>query len=176
VEKHRGLRAAVGTFTAAPPAVADVFTTDELAGIVDLFGALHRSELETALSELAFRRGDDPPEGAVDEALEAFVLVAFEDGGDEPLLAPGPAAFPTLPEGAEDLPHILDVEKRSVDRERVGRAAEERLRAEAARAVADGDDARAAELLDVSYDLESWAPVELGALRERLDDATDGTN
>ena len=153
-----------------------MFTTDELAGVVDLFGALRRSELAAALSELAYRRGEEPPEERIGEAIEAFVLVAYESEGGEELLAPGPAAFPTLPEGAEDLPHILDVEPRSVDRERVGRAAEERLRAEAARAVADGDAGRAAELLDVSYDLESWAPVDLAPLRDRLDDAHDGTN
>jgi hypothetical protein len=153
-----------------------VFTTDELAGVVDLFGALRWSELETALSELAYRRGGEPPAGLIDGALEAFVLVAFEGETGEELLAPGPVAFPTLPEGAEDLPHILDVEERSVDRERVGRAAEERLRAAAARAVADGDADRAAELLDVSYDLESWAPIDLAGLRDRLDDARDETN
>ena len=153
-----------------------MFTTDELAGVVDLFGALRWSELETALSELAYRRGGEPPAGLIDGALEAFVLVAFGGETGEELLAPGPAAFPTLPEGAEDLPHILDVEERSVDRERVGRAAEERLRAAAARAVADGDADRAAELLDVSYDLESWAPIDLAGLRDRLDDARDETN
>jgi len=152
-----------------------MLTTDELAGVVELFGALRRPELEEALSELAYRRGEDPPDGLVDAATEGFVLVAFEADGER-LLAPGPAAFPTPPEGAEDLPHILDVEGRSVDRETLGRAAEERLRAEAARAVADGDEARVAELLDVSYDLESWTPVDLEGVRERLRRARDGTS
>jgi hypothetical protein len=152
-----------------------MLTTDELAGVVELFGALRRPELEEALSELAYRRGEDPPDGLIDAATEGFVLVVFEADGER-LLAPGPAAFPTPPEGAEDLPHILDVEGRSVDRETLGRAAEERLRAEAARAVADGDEARVAELLDVSYDLESWTPVDLGGARERLRRARDGTN
>jgi len=153
-----------------------MFTTDELAGIVDLFGALRRSELEAAVSELAYRHGEESPEERIDDAIEEFVLVRFEGPAGEELLAPGPAAFPTLPEGAEDLPHILDVESRSVDRERLGRAAERRLRAEAARAVAGDDADRAAELLDVSYDLESWTPVDLETLRGRLDDARDGTN
>ena len=152
-----------------------MLTTDELAGVVDLFGALRRPELEEALSELAYRRGEDPPDGLVDAATERFVLVAFEADGER-LLAPGPAAFPTPPDGAEDLPHILDVEGRSVDRETLGRAAEERLRAEAARAVADGDEARVAELLDVSYDLESWTPVDLEGVRERLRRVRDGTS
>jgi hypothetical protein len=65
----------------------------------------------------------------------------------------------------------MDVEDRYVDRERVGEAAEERFRADTARAVADEDEERMAALLDVSYELEAWAPVELGEARERLDDA-----
>ena len=148
---------------------------DDLAGVVDLFGALTRPELDEALSELAYRRDEAVSEGAVDEALAAFALVVFERDGEE-LVAPGPAAFPTLPDGAEDLPHILDIEPRDIDREAVGRAAEKRLRAEAARAVSAGDADRAAELLDVSYDLESWAPVALDAVRQRLDAARDVTN
>lgn len=152
-----------------------VFTPDDLAGIVDLFGALTREELSEALSELAYRQGDEVPEDAVDDAIDAFALVEFERDG-ETLLAPGPAAFPTLPDGAEDVPHILDVDSRVVDRDAVGRAAEERLRTEAARAVAHGDGERAAELLDVSYDLEAWTPVDLAGVRDRLDDARDDTN
>ena len=147
-----------------------MLTADELAGVVELFGALRRPELEEALSELAYRRGREPPQGLVGAALEGFALVAV-DADDGRLLAPGPAAFPTVPDGAEDLPHILDIEPRSVDRERVGRAAERRLRSEAARAVADGDADRATDLLDVSYDIESWAPVELATFRDRLDAA-----
>jgi hypothetical protein len=154
-----------------------VLTVDELAGVVDLFGALTRSELESALSELAYRRGADADPGVVDDALSAFALVAYEDEG-QTLLTPGPTAFPELVDGAEDLPHILDVEPRAVDRAAVGRAAERRLRAEAAQAVASGDADRAETLLDVSYDLEAWAPLDLGSVRDRLDatrepDSTD---
>jgi len=153
-----------------------MFTPDELAGVVDLFGALTRAELTEALSELAYRQGETVPDDAVDEAIDAFALVTVERDDDEDLLAPGPSAFPTLPEGAEDLPHILDVEARSVDRSVVGRAAERRLRADAARAVANDEPARAAELLDVSYDLEAWGGVELDDIRDRLDAARDETN
>ena len=154
-----------------------MFCPDDLAGIVDLFGALTRSELDEALRELAYRRGEDVPDGCVDDAVAAFALVELDDDGHaEPLLVSGPAAFPTLPDGAEDLPHILDVSPRSVDEKAVGRAAEARLRGEAARAVADGDAARADELLDVSYDLEAWTPVDLDGVRRRLDDARDETN
>lgn len=143
---------------------------DELAGVVDLFGALTRGELREALSELAFRRGEEPPavDDAIGDALAGYYLVEF---GDESLLAPGPAAFPTLPEGAGDLPHIMDVEPRTVDRQDLAAAAEKRFRARAARAAAEGDDDRIARLLDVSYDLEAWGPVSLDDARERLDDA-----
>lgn len=153
-----------------------MFTPDELAGIVDLFGALTREELAEALSELAYRQGETVPDDAVDEAIDSFALVTVERDDAEDLLAPGPSAFPTLPDGAEDLPHILDVESRDVDRKAVGRAAEKRLRAAAARAVANDEPARAAELLDVSYDLEAWGGVELDDVRDRLDAARDETN
>jgi hypothetical protein len=146
-------------------------THDELAGVVDLFGALTRVELQEALSELAFKQAADPPEEAVVEAaLAAYALVAYEpDDADDEWLVAGPAAFPALPEGAEDLPHIMDVPERSVDREALAAAVEERFRTDAARAVADEDDERVARLLDVSYDLETWGPVDLGTARDRLD-------
>jgi hypothetical protein len=157
---------------------------DELAGVVDLFGGLTRAELGQALVELAFRDGEDrEPEDFdddIDTALADYFLVAVERAGDatgaaddDPvtLLVAGPVAFPELPDHATDLPHIMDVEERYVDRERVGEAAEQRFRADTARAVADGDEERMAALLDVSYELEAWAPVELGEARARLDDA-----
>ncbi len=161
-----------------------MFKPDELAGIVDLFGGLTREELTEALTELAYRHGASVPPDAIDDAVEAFALVEVpaqdrEDGSiesDAVVLVPGPTAFPSLPEGAEDLPHILEVAERSIDQEAVGRAAEERLRVEAARAVANDDGDRADDLLDVSYDLEAWTPIDLTSVRERLDEARDGTD
>jgi len=162
---------------------------DELAGIVDLFGGLTRAELGEALVELAFRDGADREPAdfadAIDAAVAEYYLVAVErptEGSEsegngeqtdeESLLVPGPVAFPELPEHATDLPHIMDVSGRHVDRERVGEAAEERFRADTARAVAAGDVERMTALLDVSYELEAWAaPVELSTARDRLDDA-----
>lgn len=169
---------------------------DELAGIVDLFGGLTRGELDRALSELAFKHNADPPaDDRIDEAVSDYVLVAYdsqdrdsregdranleteddanegEEAGD--LLVPGPAAFPSLPEGAADLPHILDISLRSIDRGTLGRAVEERFRGDVARAVAAGDRESLERLLDVSYDLEAWGPVEMGPLRDRLDDALE---
>jgi hypothetical protein len=144
---------------------------DEVAGVVDLFGALTREEVCRALEELAFKRGDDPEEvdadAALDDAVESYHLVEVES--DPPTYAVGPVAFPTLPTGAEDLPHILDVETRPVDRESVARDVEERLRAETARAVAAEDEERIAHLLDVTYDLEAWAAVDVSGVRDRLD-------
>ena len=147
---------------------------DELAGVADLFGALTRPELRTAFHDLAARAGEafdgDALDDAVEDALDGYYLVAVKDGGRE-LLAGGPVALPRLPEGGEDLPHLVDVERRAVDRETLAEAAHVRLRGDAARAVADGDDERIATLLDVCYDLEAWGPVETDELRDRLDDA-----
>jgi len=152
------------------------FTPDELAGVVDLFGALSPATLRQALAELAYKRGEDrDPASFADEiraAIDSYHLLELED---ESLLVVGPVAFPSLPEGARDLPHILDVEERSVDRERLATAAERRFRRDAGQAVAADDRERIERLLDVSYELEAWAPVELAETRERLDDALEGT-
>jgi len=153
-------------------------TGDELAGVVDLFGALTRDELEDALGELAFKRGagvdDDAVDAAVDAAIDDYYLVAV--GDTEPLLSAGPAAFPVLPDGAEDLPHILDVPDRDVDRSAMVEAVERRLRADAARAVDEDDDDRIERLLDVSYDLETWGSVDVSDVRSRLDAALENRN
>lgn len=151
---------------------------DEVAGVVDLFDAVTRAELDEALDELAYRRGEEPPAGAVEDALAAFALVAFEPAdpvagvdADVTVLAVGPTAFPELPEGAGDLPHIMALPPRSVDRAALATAVEERFRADVARAVSDDDDPEMRRLLDASYELEAWGPVELAELRARLDDA-----
>lgn len=139
-------------------------TPDEVAGVVDLFGALTRAELETALAELAFKHDEKTPDASIiDAVVESYHLVGY-DG----VLAVGPTAFPALPDGGNDLPYIMDVEPRCVDRDRLGEAVEERFRGEAARAVATKDDEAIMRLLDMSYDLETWGPVELAKTRERL--------
>jgi len=154
-------------------------TPDELAGVVDVVGPVTREELVRACGELAFKRGDDVDseafEAAIDTALSSYHLVAVADhdtGVGAPLLVVGPAAFPAIVEGAEDLPHILDVPERAPSTESVAAAAEQRFREDAAEAVRAGDDDRIAELLDVSYDLEAWGPVELSTARGHLDEAT----
>lgn len=162
---------------------------DDIAGVVDLFGALTRAELRRALSELAFRQAEEREPGSfenvVQDAVDAYHLVAVpadasgdgvEREGESDLLVAGPVAFPTLPDGGEDLPHIMDVPDRTVDREAAAAAAEEQFRADAAAAVGDGDTERVGTLLDVSYELEAWGPVDLGEVRRRLDAARDGTN
>ncbi|RDI71221.1 DUF7109 family protein [Halopelagius longus] len=173
---------------------------DDLAGIVDLFGALTRAELERSLDELAFKQGRDADADAlaeaVDGAIRDYYLVALDgesandaaDAADDAeseaeLLAAGPVAFPSLPPNAEDLPHILDVPDRNVGREAVAAAAADRLRAEASEAVADADGApdeatreRLRTLLDVTYDVEAWAgeAADVGDVRADLDAALDG--
>lgn len=149
---------------------------DELAGIVDLFGGLTRAELCGACVELAYKAGDEREpaefEPVVADAVASYHLVAVERD-DAELLVPGPVAFPELPAAAEDLPHILDIETRAVDPEARAEAAETRFRADAARAVEAGDAEAIAELLDVSYELDVWAPVDLGPTRDRLDAALE---
>ncbi|MFC4449391.1 DUF7109 family protein [Halorussus aquaticus] len=155
-------------------------TKDELAGVVDLFDGLTRDELEQALVELAFKQGKEVEREAfaaeIERAVEAYYLVETETGGGgerdaECVLVAGPAAFPTVPENGEDLPHILDVPDRELDREGLGESVAERLREEARTVAAAGDTDRAEELLDVSYDLEAWAPVGTDDVRETLDRA-----
>ncbi|WP_132057392.1 DUF7109 family protein [Halorussus amylolyticus] len=156
-------------------------TTDELAGVVDLFDALTRDELEQALVELAFKQGKDVEREAftaeIERAIAGYHLVETDqrawDDGDESLLVAGPAAFPTVPENGADLPHILDVPDRELDREGLGETVADRLREEARTVAAAGDADRARDLLDVSYDLEAWAPVEVGDVRETLDRTLD---
>lgn len=149
-----------------------MFSPDELAGIVDTFGALDREELERACSETAFRRGepleDDEVEADLEAALAADALVEH-DGR----FVVGPAAFPALPEGAEDLPHIMDVGRRSVDREAVAAAVGDAIAAEVEAAVADADRERCRALLDRCYEVEAWGPVDLGAERDRLESVLD---
>jgi hypothetical protein len=171
-----------------------VAARDDLAGVVDLFEWLTREELSRALSELAFKKRAEVDEAAIDAAIDVAVaeyalvpappaaLSEAEAGGDpegvaDPddgidadavALAVGPAAFPSLPDGAEDLPHILDVPDRDVDREALSEAVVERLSADAVAAIGSGDADRLEVLADVTYDIEAWAPVDAGDIRERI--------
>jgi hypothetical protein len=157
-------------------------TPDELAGVVDLFGALTRAELRRGLAELAYKRGGahDPDRFAddVESALRSYHVVAVDAVGADagaPVVVVGPVAFPALPEGAEDLPHILDTPLRDPDQDAVAAAAVDRFRQDAATAIDTGDHSRVESLLDVSYELEAWAGagVDLSATRSRMDDELD---
>jgi hypothetical protein len=145
---------------------------DELAGVAALFGGLTREELHDALAELAFKRGEefdaDDADADVVAALREYYLVGVDrDGAGDRVLVPGPVAFPELPEGAADLPHILDVDVRDVDRDALADAVRRRLESD----LEDADGERARYLVDVTYDAEAWAPVDLADVRDRLDDA-----
>ncbi|WP_336325555.1 DUF7109 family protein [Halovenus sp. HT40] len=150
---------------------------DDLAGVVDSFGALTRGELRDALAELAFKQGEDADSGTfedlIDEAIDGYQLISLDttESGRDPLLVVGPSAFPTRPEGTQDLRHILDIGEREIDRERAGEAAMERLREEAALAIEMGNTAEIERLIDVSYDIEAWAPVTLDEIRSHLDES-----
>lgn len=163
-------------------------TGDDLAGVVDLFGALSREELGNALAELAFKRGEEYEPTAfaaeIDEALDSFHLVAVDadaveradgeenasDDGEVPTtyLIAGPVAFPTGTEGAADLVHILDVPDRTVDRDVGGAAAIETYRKAVAEATADDDVDETHQLVEVSYEIEAWADVDLAEVRDDL--------
>lgn len=153
------------------------FGPDEIAGVVDVFGALPPATLRDGLAELAFKRGEecDPADfdSCVQAAVDGYHLVELDMEGT-PLVVPGPVAFPAPPEDATDLHHILDAAERTVDPERRAEAAERRFRQEAGEAVAEGDDDRIRELLDVSYELEAWAPADLADARDRLTDSLEG--
>ncbi|WP_435075765.1 DUF7109 family protein [Halorubrum sp. HHNYT27] len=175
-----------------------VAARDDLAGVVDLFGWLTRAELSHALSELAYKQraevDDDAIAAAIDVAVAEYALVpappealaadgdasptaADPDDGldaDDVALAVGPAAFPSLPADAEDLPHILDVPDRDVDRERLSEAVLERLSADAVDAISESDADRLEVLADVTYDIEAWAPVDATAIRDQIVAEFDG--
>ncbi|WP_123620774.1 hypothetical protein [Halorubrum sp. CSM-61] len=178
-----------------------VAARDDLAGVVDLFEWLTREELSEALSELAFKQraevDDEAIAAAIDVAVAEYALVpapprALSEvgGGSEPdavadpgdaddaadavALAVGPAAFPSLPADAEDLPHILDVSERDVDRETLSEAVLARLSEDAVAAIESGDADRLEVLADVTYDIEAWAPVDAGDVRERIVAELDG--
>lgn len=157
-------------------------TADELAGVVDLFGGLTRAELERALSEATFRaNGGSIDETAVataiDEAVAELALVEYdgweEASTDDSLLVAGPTAFPTVPDEAEDVPHILDIDRRRLDRATLGESARERFVTDLEDALEAGDDNRIRELIDRSYDLEAWAPIDLADERARLEAALE---
>lgn len=146
-------------------------TPDELAGIVDLFGGLTREELGRAVAELAFKRGEEADPEAYDpyirRGVQMYALLAVDHDAGR-LLVPGPVAFPALPDGAADLPHILEIPSRSIPPALRADRVRARLAAEAERAVDRNDEDRAATLLEVTYDAESWASVEVDAIRDRL--------
>lgn len=152
-------------------------TPDELAGTVDRFGGLTRSELAAALADLAARSGADHDadalDAALDDALEGYYLVELEGSRpepDDPLLVAGPAALPRLPAGGEDLPHLLDIEPRSIDRTAAAREVAGRLRRDAEAAITEDDAERAERLLDACYEVEAWGPVDLGDAKAGLGD------
>lgn len=153
---------------------------DELAGAVDCFGGLTREELTGVLVDLAARSGDtlvrDRLDRTIDEAIDGYYLIEVDaervgvGGVDSSLLLAGPAALPRLPERGEDLPHLLALDPRHVDRETVANHVERRLRADAAAAIAAADGARARALLDACYEVESWGPVDLDDAKVGLAD------
>lgn len=149
-------------------------TADELAGIAGLFGGLRPDELREACREVAFKRaGEEPSNAEIDAVIDTaeqshrLVPVNHEAGT---LLVPGPTAWPTVPTVAEDLPHVLDIEPRTIDRTAVARQLIERFLDEMDE---DLTPERIASLRQLAYDLESWAGVDAGPLRDELKEVAE---
>lgn len=147
--------------------MTDRLSGDEIAGIVGMFGALTPDELHEAYTEVVYKaRGEQPPEDQIDEAvdaaLEAFQLVKTDTGEGTVYIA-GPTAFPEIPEFADDLPVMLDVEERKVDR---SNAAEEIVETLAAERANEMTDEREVFIEQVSYDIEAWADIDANELRD----------
>jgi hypothetical protein len=170
---------------ATTPDDAAVFVPDELAGVLELFGALTESEFRRAVNEAAFRTGRDVDDDAlaarVNDATDSFHVVRVEPDAvprvvpslaeDDAAYVPGPRAWPEEPEGAADLPHILDVDPRDVNRDALAARVRQQLRARVEQAAAGGDADALQDLLDVTYDVETWAAVDLDDTRGLVDGA-----
>lgn len=144
-------------------------TPDTLAGIVELFGALTDAELCDACAEVDFRhegetRPDEEYLQEIETALESNHLARIDES--DTLLIAGPAAFPRVPSGGDDLPHILPIEPRTVDRS----SAAERIIAELQHELEENPEpARQESIIDLCYDIESWAGIDTSHIREQLD-------
>ena len=142
------------------------FTPDELAGIVGLFGALTSEELMTACQELAYRQTGQSVANAtlqatIEDAETSYILVNTEIDGRESYVV-GPAAFPEIPEGGRDLPHMLDLSHCTVNRQEI---AEELLE----RFLGQEIDIERESAIELSYDLESWTNIDASDLREHVE-------
>tara|TARA_A100001037_G_scaffold305549_1_gene346142 strand:- start:1937 stop:2416 length:480 start_codon:yes stop_codon:yes gene_type:complete len=150
-------------------------TLDELVGAVDLFGGLSREELVGGFQDIGARMGDDVDIKVlnlrIDEAIEKYYLVEVADRG---LLVAGPSALPELPEGGEDLPHLILVGEREINREELEKGVAERLGKEVEIAIFEKDRNQIESLLDVCYDLEMWAEVDVDGIRKKLERIIDG--
>ena len=143
---------------------------DEIAGIVDIFGGLTNGELNTAMEEIAFRRDDSPVSQSwldqkIEQATEEGILVR-QESHDPPLLCVGPVAFPVEPDGAEDLPYILDIPERTVDRESLANELLQNMEADISDTMSSN---QRTAYIELSYDIETWSGVDTSQLRDALD-------
>ncbi|HIJ12474.1 MAG TPA: hypothetical protein HA275_01930 [Halobacteriales archaeon] len=149
-------------------------TLDELVGAVDLFGGLSREELIGGFQDIGARMGDGVDikglNFRIDEAIEKYYLVELVDQG---LLVAGPSALPELPEGGEDLPHLILVGEREINREEVEKSVVERIGKEVEIAIFEKDRNQIESLLNVCYDLEIWAGVDVDGIRKKLERIID---
>tara|TARA_B110000014_G_scaffold263296_1_gene259582 strand:+ start:1005 stop:1484 length:480 start_codon:yes stop_codon:yes gene_type:complete len=149
-------------------------TLDELAGAVDLFGGLSRMELVQGFEDISARMGDsvdiETLNGRIDEAVEKYYLVEMKS---QDLLVVGPTALPELPEGGEDLPHLILVGEREINREEVEKSVVDRMDKEVEIVISRKDIDQMGRLLDVCYDLEIWAEINVEGIRKKLEGIMD---
>ena len=149
-------------------------TLDELAGAIDLFGGLSREELVRGFEDISARMGDhidiEVLNLRIDEAIEKYYLVEMVS---RELLVVGPAALPELPEGGEDLPHLILVGKREIDMGEVEKSVRERIGREVEIVISKKDRNQMESLLDVCYDLEMWVGMNVEDIRKKLEEKMD---
>ena len=85
----------------------------------------------------------------------------------------GPAALPDLPDGGEDLPHLIRVDKREIDKMRIGRDVKDKISREIEKEIHKMDKGEVEQLLDVCYDLEMWNEIDVEDVRCELEEVLD---
>jgi hypothetical protein len=149
-------------------------TLDELAGAVDLFGGLTRDELIQGCEDICARSGEvidfELMDEKIENAIEKYYLIELKERG---LLVIGPVALPKLPEGGEDLPHLIQVENRSIDKKEIEKVVFERIEEEIKNNSLEEDLESLEILLDICYDIEIWSSGGMEETRKVLERRID---
>lgn len=149
-------------------------TLDELAGAVDLFGGLTREELIQGCEDICARSGEvidfEFINDKIENAIKKYYLVELKERG---LLVIGPVALPKLPEGGEDLPHLIQVENRLINKKEIEKIVFERMEEEIKVNSFEEDLESLERLLDICYDIEIWSSGGIEEARKALEKRVD---